>query len=73
MDDNKRIALRLLADLYARLSDQAGRDRRSLNSETVHLLETAPDDSGSPPGESARLPRHAEDRLPPRSGDRGIP
>ncbi|MDX6353819.1 MAG: hypothetical protein QOF98_722, partial [Streptomyces sp.] len=41
MDSEKRISLRLPADLHARLATHAQRDRRSLNSEIVHLLEVA--------------------------------
>jgi predicted HicB family RNase H-like nuclease len=37
----KHLTLRLPEDLHARLSDQAGTDRRSLNSEIIHLLEIA--------------------------------
>lgn len=39
MDDEKRVSLRLPADLHARLASQAKADRRSLNSEIIHLLE----------------------------------
>ncbi|GAA1466622.1 hypothetical protein GCM10009603_51880 [Nocardiopsis exhalans] len=53
MDDEKRISLRLPADLHARLADQAKHDRRSLNSEIVHLLEVALGSTGSPGGGSA--------------------
>ena len=38
-----RITLRLPDDVHARLVAQAGTDRRSLNSEIVHLLEVALD------------------------------
>jgi predicted HicB family RNase H-like nuclease len=41
MDEEKRITLRLPADLHERLVEQARTDRRSLNSEIVHLLEAA--------------------------------
>jgi predicted HicB family RNase H-like nuclease len=41
MDDEKRVTLRLPAGLHARLADLARADRRSLNSEIVHLLESA--------------------------------
>jgi hypothetical protein len=41
MDDEKRITLRLPADLHERLAEWARTDRRSLNSEIVHLLEVA--------------------------------
>ncbi|MEV8567086.1 Arc family DNA-binding protein [Streptomyces sp. NPDC051322] len=41
MEDEKRISLRLPTDLHARLVEAAGADRRSLNSEIVHLLEVA--------------------------------
>ncbi|MFL1375884.1 toxin-antitoxin system HicB family antitoxin [Nocardiopsis protaetiae] len=41
MADEKRISLRLPPDLHARLVEQARLDRRSLNSEIVHLLEVA--------------------------------
>lgn len=47
-----RFALRLPDDLHERLSAQANKDRRSINSEILHLLETALDavgeDAGSP-------------------------
>ncbi|MFD7441037.1 Arc family DNA-binding protein [Streptomyces sp. NPDC059909] len=36
-----RITLRLPDDVHARLATQAETDRRSLNSEIVHLLEVA--------------------------------
>ncbi|QIY93139.1 Arc family DNA-binding protein [Streptomyces sp. S1D4-11] len=39
--DERRISLRLPTDLHARLVEQARADRRSLNSEIVHLLEAA--------------------------------
>ncbi|MEO3844453.1 MULTISPECIES: Arc family DNA-binding protein [unclassified Streptomyces] len=39
MDNEKRISLRLPKDLHERLVEQARTDRRSLNSEIVHLLE----------------------------------
>jgi len=41
MEHEKRISLRLPADLHERLVEQARMDRRSLNSEIVHLLEVA--------------------------------
>jgi hypothetical protein len=41
MDPEKRISLRLPADLHERLVDRARTDRRSLNSEIIHLLEVA--------------------------------
>ncbi|WP_328392506.1 Arc family DNA-binding protein [Streptomyces sp. NBC_00390] len=41
MIDEKRISLRLPTDLHARLVEEARADRRSLNSEIVHLLEVA--------------------------------
>ncbi|NVI85951.1 Arc family DNA-binding protein [Actinomadura sp. BRA 177] len=43
--DDKRITLRIPADVHARLVERAARDRRSLNAEIVHLLETVLDDS----------------------------
>ncbi|WP_308030111.1 Arc family DNA-binding protein [Streptomyces sp. CoH27] len=36
-----RFALRLPEDLHARLTAQAAADRRSINSEILHLLEVA--------------------------------
>jgi predicted HicB family RNase H-like nuclease len=41
MEDEKRISLRLPTELHARLVEEARADRRSLNSEIVHLLEVA--------------------------------
>jgi predicted HicB family RNase H-like nuclease len=41
MDPEKRISLRLPTDLHARLVEEARTDRRSLNSEIIHLLEVA--------------------------------
>ncbi|MGX4695318.1 Arc family DNA-binding protein [Streptomyces sp. JNUCC 63] len=41
MEDEKRISLRLPAALHTRLVEEARADRRSLNSEIVHLLEVA--------------------------------
>ncbi|MFE9926487.1 Arc family DNA-binding protein [Streptomyces sp. NPDC005774] len=46
MADEKRISLRLPTDLHARLVEQARADRRSLNSEIIHLLEVALTDTG---------------------------
>ncbi|MFB7576531.1 Arc family DNA-binding protein [Streptomyces sp. NPDC056165] len=46
MTDEKRISLRLPTDLHARLVEQACSDRRSLNSEIVHLLEVALTNAG---------------------------
>ncbi|MEV5007885.1 MULTISPECIES: Arc family DNA-binding protein [unclassified Streptomyces] len=46
MTDEKRISLRLPTDLHARLVEQARSDRRSLNSEIVHLLEVALTNAG---------------------------
>ncbi|WP_406429352.1 Arc family DNA-binding protein [Streptomyces sp. NBC_01589] len=55
--DEKRITLRLPDDLHARLTEHARIDRRSLNSEIVHLLEVTIDtprgDAGSPGSEPA--------------------
>jgi hypothetical protein len=39
MDEEKRITVRLPIELHERLATQAKRDRRSINSEIVHLLE----------------------------------
>ena len=41
MELEKRISLRLPTDLHQRLVEKARIDRRSLNSEIVHLLEAA--------------------------------
>lgn len=41
MDEEKRITVRLPAELHERLAGQAKRDRRSVNGEIVHLLEVA--------------------------------
>ncbi|MGW3681802.1 Arc family DNA-binding protein [Streptomyces prasinus] len=52
MDEDKRITLRLPADLHEWLAAQAKSARRSLNSEIVHRLEVERDaivtDTGSP-------------------------
>lgn len=52
MDEEKRVTLRLPADLHERLAARARADRRSLNSEILHLLEIAigptSDDAESP-------------------------
>lgn len=41
MYEEKRITLRLPGDLHARIAAQAERDRRSLNSQILYLLESA--------------------------------
>jgi predicted HicB family RNase H-like nuclease len=41
MDEEKRITVRLPAELHERLAVQAKRERRSVNGEIVHLLEVA--------------------------------
>ncbi|MER5495013.1 Arc family DNA-binding protein [Streptomyces sp. LE64] len=41
MESEKRISLRLPADLHERLVERARTDRRSVNSEIIHLLEVA--------------------------------
>ncbi|WP_200262972.1 Arc family DNA-binding protein [Streptomyces sp. HSG2] len=46
MEPEKRISLRLPADPHERLVEKARTDRRSLNSEIVHLLEAALDPVG---------------------------
>ncbi|MFF2460842.1 Arc family DNA-binding protein [Streptomyces mirabilis] len=52
-----RFSLRIPADLHEQVTAQAAADRRSLNSEILHLLEvalTAPrPDAGSPDGDPA--------------------
>jgi plasmid stability protein len=52
-----RFALRIPEDLHARLTTQAAADRRSINSEILHLIEaglaTAEKDTESPGGDSA--------------------
>ncbi|WP_318208961.1 MULTISPECIES: toxin-antitoxin system HicB family antitoxin [unclassified Streptomyces] len=50
MDEEKRITLRLPADLHAWLAVEAKSARRSLNSEIVHRLESERD-VASPGGE----------------------
>ncbi|MFE4994600.1 Arc family DNA-binding protein [Streptomyces mirabilis] len=54
-----RFSLRIPADLHERVSARAAADRRSLNSQILHLLEvalTAPrPDAGSPGGGPASL------------------
>ncbi|MFE9105567.1 Arc family DNA-binding protein [Actinomadura geliboluensis] len=42
-----RISLRLPEDLHTRLVERATADRRSLNSEILHLLESTLDADGS--------------------------
>ncbi|WP_083904527.1 Arc family DNA-binding protein [Nocardiopsis kunsanensis] len=39
MDEEKRVTVRIPADLHARVAAQAKADRRSLNSEILYLLE----------------------------------
>jgi len=48
MDEEKRITVRLPVELHERLAAQAKRERRSVNSEIVHLLEAVLADR--PPG-----------------------
>jgi hypothetical protein len=52
VDEEKRITVRLPVELHERLAAQAKRDRRSVNSEIVHLLEVTltdpPADTESP-------------------------
>ncbi|MFE9997016.1 Arc family DNA-binding protein [Streptomyces avermitilis] len=52
-----RFSLRIPADLHERVTARATADRRSLNSEILHLLETAlaapRADAGSPGGDPA--------------------
>ncbi|WP_323183371.1 Arc family DNA-binding protein [Streptomyces sp. NBC_00038] len=52
-----RFALRIPEDLHARLTTQAAADRRSINSEILHLLDvalaSASPDAGSPGGDPA--------------------
>ncbi|MFB7937673.1 Arc family DNA-binding protein [Streptomyces sp. NPDC056049] len=43
MDEEKRITLRLPADLHSWLAAEAKSGRRSLNSEIVHRLESGRD------------------------------
>ncbi|GGK57912.1 hypothetical protein Ppa06_16240 [Planomonospora parontospora subsp. parontospora] len=47
-----RFSLRIPDDLHDRIAARAGKDRRSVNSEILHLLEVAldavGDDAGSP-------------------------
>jgi hypothetical protein len=52
MDEEKRITLRLPGTLHARVTARAERDRRSLNSEIVYLLESAIRDAAAPSGET---------------------
>lgn len=54
-----RISLRLPEELHTRLVEQAARDRRSLNSEILHLLEKTLDTAESdtdPPGDRSASP-----------------
>ncbi|TDB97555.1 Arc family DNA-binding protein, partial [Actinomadura sp. 7K534] len=54
-----RISLRLPEELHARLVEQAARDRRSLNSQILHLLEETLDAAESdtdPPGGGSASP-----------------
>lgn len=52
-----RFALRIPEDLHARLTAQAAADRRSINSEILHLLDvalaSASPDAGPPGGDPA--------------------
>jgi predicted HicB family RNase H-like nuclease len=41
MAEEKRITVRLPAELHERLATQAKQDRRSVNGEIIHLLEVA--------------------------------
>ncbi|MFC4059108.1 Arc family DNA-binding protein [Planomonospora corallina] len=45
-----RFSLRLPDDLHDRIAAQAAKDRRSINSEILHLLETALDATGDDAG-----------------------
>ncbi|NEA21355.1 Arc family DNA-binding protein [Actinomadura bangladeshensis] len=49
-----RISLRLPEELHTRLVERATADRRSLNSEILHLLESTLDNN--PPGGGAATP-----------------
>ncbi|MEU2979454.1 Arc family DNA-binding protein [Streptomyces hirsutus] len=70
--DEKRISLRLPTDLHARLVEQARTDRRSLNSEIIHLLEVTLTNAGGN-GESPSLPRSAGGRFSPQAGGAPTP
>ncbi|WP_332880823.1 Arc family DNA-binding protein [Streptomyces sp. NBC_00564] len=56
-----RFALRIPEDLHARLTAQAAADRRSINSEILHLLDvalaSASPDAGSPGGDPLNVGR----------------
>ncbi|WP_315986670.1 Arc family DNA-binding protein [Streptomyces sp. STR69] len=65
-----KFTLRLPEDLHQRLTGQAATDRRSLNSEMLHLLEAgltavAPETPNHPGGDSASpAPLHGNGRSP---------
>ncbi|GAA3817448.1 Arc family DNA-binding protein [Streptomyces phyllanthi] len=65
-----RFSLRIPADLHERVTAQAAADRRSLNSEILHLLEVAlatpPADAGTPGGDPASAaPLHGKPNSSP--------
>ncbi|MFC7260066.1 MULTISPECIES: Arc family DNA-binding protein [Streptomyces] len=71
MDEEKRITVRLPAELHERLAAQAKRDRRSVNGEIVHLLEVVLADP-SADGESPTPALLHSSPIPPRPEGRDI-
>ncbi|MFE3412600.1 Arc family DNA-binding protein [Streptomyces mirabilis] len=71
-----RFSLRTPADLHEQVTARAAADRRSLNSEILHLLEvafTAPRPTPDRPAAiRLPLPRSVGNRIPPRPEGQGI-
>ncbi|MGC5010468.1 Arc family DNA-binding protein [Streptosporangium sp. DT93] len=69
MESEVRITLRVPATLHTRLTAHARHQRRSLNSEILHLLETALDDPEAgddpPGGSSSSAPLRGNPNSPP--------
>ncbi|WP_308040495.1 Arc family DNA-binding protein [Streptomyces sp. PSKA30] len=73
-----RFALRLPEDLHARVRAQAAADRRSINSEILHLIEVGlaviAADAESPGGDSAcPAPLRGKPDSPPQAGGAPTP
>jgi plasmid stability protein len=70
--------VRFPEDLHARVRAQAAADRRSINSEILHLIElglrTAGVDAGSPCGDATTsAPLRGKPDSPPQAGDTPTP